>query len=140
LVQGLNRQIRRMCEYFEYEVTKLERVRIMNINLKGIPTGEWRPLQPHEMAEIMTAIANSSSTAEASTSKKQTNKPSENTKKPVQGQRPTSQRSTAAKQMDRSTNPNPKSKALRGTASGVNDKKYGVKGSSNFAKNRPTKR
>ncbi len=36
LVQGLNRQIRRMCEHFGYEVTKLERVRIMNINLKGL--------------------------------------------------------------------------------------------------------
>lgn len=39
LVQGLNRQIRRMCEHFGYEVTKLERVRIMNISLKGIPLG-----------------------------------------------------------------------------------------------------
>lgn len=140
LVQGLNRQIRRMCEYFEYEVTKLERVRIMNINLKGIPTGEWRPLQPHEMDEIMTAIANSTSTEEASITKKQANKPAENTKKPLQGQRPTAQRSTAAKQMDRSTNPNPKSKALRGTSSSVSDKKYGAKGTSSFGKSRPTKR
>ncbi|MFZ4725577.1 MAG: 23S rRNA pseudouridine(2604) synthase RluF, partial [Paludibacter sp.] len=39
LIQGLNRQIRRMCEYFEYEVVKLERIRIMNIRLKGIPLG-----------------------------------------------------------------------------------------------------
>mgnify|MGYP001809576187 FL=1 len=39
LIQGLNRQIRRMCEYFGYEVTKLERVRIMNIILKGLPLG-----------------------------------------------------------------------------------------------------
>lgn len=37
LVQGLNRQIRRMCKHFGYEVTKLERTRIMNVNLKGIP-------------------------------------------------------------------------------------------------------
>ena len=66
LVQGLNRQIRRMCEYFEYEVTKLERVRIMNINLKGIPTGEWRELTAHELGEIQTMIADSSSTEEAS--------------------------------------------------------------------------
>lgn len=140
LVQGLNRQIRRMCEYFEYEVTKLERVRIMNINLKGIPTGEWRPLQPHEMDEIMTAIANSTSTEEASVTKKQANKTTENNKKPLQGQRPAAQRSTAAKQMDRSTNPNPKSKALRGSSNVVSEKKYGAKSSGNFSKNRATKR
>jgi 23S rRNA pseudouridine2604 synthase len=48
LVQGLNRQIRRMCEYFGYEVTKLERVRIMNINLKGLPVGDWRDLTDSE--------------------------------------------------------------------------------------------
>lgn len=39
LVQGLNRQIRRMCEYFGYEVTKLERTRIMNVSLIGLPLG-----------------------------------------------------------------------------------------------------
>ncbi|NID08647.1 23S rRNA pseudouridine(2604) synthase RluF [Fibrivirga algicola] len=48
LVQGLNRQIRRMCEHFGYEVTKLERVRIMNINLKGLPVGDWRDLTDSE--------------------------------------------------------------------------------------------
>lgn len=61
LVQGLNRQIRRMCEYFGYEVTKLERVRIMNISLKGLPTGDWRDLTPAEMSEIYALTANSSS-------------------------------------------------------------------------------
>ncbi len=48
LIQGLNRQIRRMCEHFGYEVTKLERVRIMNINLKGLPVGDWRDLTDSE--------------------------------------------------------------------------------------------
>lgn len=38
-VQGLNRQIRRMCEHFGYEVKKLERTRIMNVSLSGIPLG-----------------------------------------------------------------------------------------------------
>ncbi|MFZ4457079.1 MAG: 23S rRNA pseudouridine(2604) synthase RluF [Bacteroidales bacterium] len=66
LIQGLNRQIRRMCEYFEYEVVKLERVRIMDITLKGIPLGEWRELSAEEMANIYKAIENSSSTEEAS--------------------------------------------------------------------------
>jgi 23S rRNA pseudouridine2604 synthase len=66
LVQGLNRQIRRMCEHFDYEVIKLERIRIMNITLKGLPIGEWRQLQPNELTEIMSAIEHSTSTEEGS--------------------------------------------------------------------------
>jgi 23S rRNA pseudouridine2604 synthase len=61
LIQGLNRQIRRMCEYFGYEVSKLERVRIMNITLKGLALGDWRDLSPEEMSTIYEAIAHSSS-------------------------------------------------------------------------------
>lgn len=60
LVQGLNRQIRRMCEYFGYEVEKLERVRIMNISVKGIGIGDWRFLNEQEMKNLKTAIADSS--------------------------------------------------------------------------------
>jgi 23S rRNA pseudouridine2604 synthase len=52
LIQGLNRQIRRMCEHFGFEVLKLERVRIMNLNLKGIPVGEYRELKKHELEEL----------------------------------------------------------------------------------------
>ncbi|MEJ7671460.1 MAG: hypothetical protein WKF59_01755 [Chitinophagaceae bacterium] len=44
LTQGLNRQIRRMCESLQYQVTRLVRVRIMNITLSGIETGRWRYL------------------------------------------------------------------------------------------------
>lgn len=61
LVQGLNRQIRRMCEYFGYGVIKLERIRIMNISLKGIPLGAWRDISPKEMEVILKLIENSSS-------------------------------------------------------------------------------
>jgi 23S rRNA pseudouridine2604 synthase len=61
LIQGLNRQIRRMCEYFGYEVTKLERIRIMNISLKGLPLGEWREILPNEMEVILKLIGKSSS-------------------------------------------------------------------------------
>lgn len=61
LVQGLNRQIRRMCEHFGYEVTKLERVRIMKISLKGLPIGEWRDLNSTEMDIIYSMIEDSSS-------------------------------------------------------------------------------
>ena len=125
LVQGLNRQIRRMCEYFEYEVAKLERVRIMNIHLKGIPTGEWRPLNAVEMAEIMAAIANSTSTAEPSKTKEQGPKTKDSKpKNPSVGSARPAQRSAAAKQMDRATNPNPKSKSLRGQANATTDKQH----------------
>ena len=61
LVQGLNRQIRRMTKHFGFEVTKLERVRIMNINLKGLPLGEWRDLTHDELIELFKLIENSSS-------------------------------------------------------------------------------
>lgn len=59
LVQGLNRQIRRMCEYFGYEVVKLERVRIMNITLKGLPVGDWRQLTDQELEEIYKQVEDS---------------------------------------------------------------------------------
>jgi 23S rRNA pseudouridine2604 synthase len=61
LIQGKNRQIRRMCEHFNYEVTKLERVRIMNITLKGLPLGDWRELTEEETATILKSMENSSS-------------------------------------------------------------------------------
>lgn len=63
LVQGLNRQIRRMCEYFGYEVVKLERTRIMNVNLKGLPVGEWRDLTQKELSVLLKAVEDSSSEA-----------------------------------------------------------------------------
>jgi 23S rRNA pseudouridine2604 synthase len=66
LTQGLNRQIRRMCEALNYEVEKLKRVRIMNVTLAGLRTGEWRYLTPEEMNVINKAIADSSKTEEAS--------------------------------------------------------------------------
>lgn len=61
LVQGLNRQIRRMAEHFGFEVTKLERVRIMNIQLKGLPIGDWRDLTEKEIDGIFNLIERSSS-------------------------------------------------------------------------------
>jgi 23S rRNA pseudouridine2604 synthase len=66
LTQGLNRQIRRMCDYLNYEVTSLKRTRIMNVNLEGIKVGEWRELSEKEMLEINNMISNSSKTEEAS--------------------------------------------------------------------------
>jgi 23S rRNA pseudouridine2604 synthase len=66
LTQGLNRQIRRMCEYLGYEVTKLKRTRIMNVTLDNIPVGKWRYLTKAEMAAIDKMVAGSSKTMEAS--------------------------------------------------------------------------
>lgn len=52
LTQGLNRQIRRMCEYFGYRVRTLKRIRIMNIFLGDLPEGEWRYLTAGELREL----------------------------------------------------------------------------------------
>jgi 23S rRNA pseudouridine2604 synthase len=60
LIQGLNRQIRRMCEHFGYEVIKLERIRIMNIGLKGLPIGDWRDLTESEMKTMYSMLEKSS--------------------------------------------------------------------------------
>lgn len=66
LTQGLNRQIRRMCEYLDYEVTKLKRERIMNVSLGKLKAGDWRELTSDEMKEINNMISSSSKTEEAS--------------------------------------------------------------------------
>ncbi|WP_340199220.1 23S rRNA pseudouridine(2604) synthase RluF [Ascidiimonas sp. W6] len=61
LTQGLNRQIRRMCEYFNYEVLSLKRTRIMNVKL-DVPTGQWRDLTDKELEEINRLVASSTKT------------------------------------------------------------------------------
>ena len=50
LTQGLNRQIRRMCEHFDYRVRRLQRVRIMHVHLGTLPIGQWRELTAAELA------------------------------------------------------------------------------------------
>ncbi len=62
LTQGLNRQIRRMCEYFGYRVVHLQRVRIMNIRLGHLKTGDYRKLTPQELSELQSLIRKSSNT------------------------------------------------------------------------------
>jgi 23S rRNA pseudouridine2604 synthase len=66
LTQGLNRQIRRMCEVLGYHVIKLKRIRIMNINLDGLTSGQWRYLTPLEIEHINNLVADSVKTEEAS--------------------------------------------------------------------------
>lgn len=74
LTQGLNRQIRRMCEYLGYNVIKLKRTRIMNITLDGIALGKWRYLTPKELSVIHDMVKDSDKTETASISANSTKK------------------------------------------------------------------
>ena len=69
LNQGLNRQIRRMCSFLDYEVVKLKRIRIMNISLGDLPIGTWREFTADELAEINRLVQHSGKTADVSNSK-----------------------------------------------------------------------
>jgi 23S rRNA pseudouridine2604 synthase len=53
LTQGLNRQIRRMCSVFGYDVRRLQRVRIINLQLAGLKLGRWRELSPEELRGLL---------------------------------------------------------------------------------------
>ena len=66
LTQGLNRQIRRMCDYLGYKVYRLKRLRIMNVTLDGIAPGKWRDLTSEELKEINEMVSKSVKTEEAS--------------------------------------------------------------------------
>ncbi|MBZ9684921.1 23S rRNA pseudouridine(2604) synthase RluF [Clostridium estertheticum] len=66
LTEGLNRQIRRMCECLGYEVVKLERLRIMNVSIDRLPIGKWRYLTPNELLGINDLISDSIKTENAS--------------------------------------------------------------------------
>ena len=57
LTQGINRQIRRMCSYFGYNVIKLKRIRIMNIKLDNLKIGQWRMVSTHELKELKRLIS-----------------------------------------------------------------------------------
>lgn len=61
LTQGLNRQIRRMCEYLGYEVKKLKRIRVLNIHL-DLPVGKWRDLTKEELETLLSIVEDSSKT------------------------------------------------------------------------------
>ncbi|MBC7983448.1 MAG: 23S rRNA pseudouridine(2604) synthase RluF [Candidatus Obscuribacterales bacterium] len=57
LTQGLNRQIRRMCSAFGYRVRRLQRIRIMHINLDKLPSGQWRDLTEQEVTTLLSQCA-----------------------------------------------------------------------------------
>src|SRR5690606_28271598 len=79
LTQGLNRQIRRMCEYFDYTVVALKRIRIINISL-DVPVGKYREITKAEMNELNRLIGDSTKTEEGSFPKSTVNKKPEPTK------------------------------------------------------------
>ncbi|MBU3145934.1 23S rRNA pseudouridine(2604) synthase RluF [Clostridium sp. CF012] len=66
LTEGLNRQIRRMCEYLGYEVVRLERLRIMNVSIDKLPIGKWRYLTQNELLGINDLISDSTKTENSS--------------------------------------------------------------------------
>lgn len=74
LVQGLNRQIRRMCEYFNYEVTRLERTQIMNIKLGKLGQGNMRNLTLQELEGLFDMLDKSESQSEVSPTKTRSGK------------------------------------------------------------------
>lgn len=109
LVQGLNRQIRRMCEHFGYEVTKLERTRIMNVGLSGLPLGEWRDLTDDELIDLFKLIENSSSEAKPKAKAKPKPKTSD-IKRPVVKMEKSEEKSRPASNGKRFTQPGRKKK------------------------------
>ncbi len=64
LTQGLNRQIRRMCEVLGYRVTSLKRIRIMHITVNGLAPGKWRYFTPAEISAVNEMLQHSSKTAD----------------------------------------------------------------------------
>ena len=95
LIQGMNRQIRRMCEAFGYEVVQLERIRVMNISIKSLGVGEWRELTEKELKVLFEMIEHSSSTDDGSvprrrktvsTAEQWADRPSRKTARPITGQ------------------------------------------------------
>ncbi|UZE95408.1 23S rRNA pseudouridine(2604) synthase RluF [Alkalimarinus alittae] len=131
LTQGLNRQIRRMCEYLGYEVTKLKRTRIMSVHLGNLKVGQWRNLTDEEMAEINQAVASSNKTPSVSnttelqseTASNQPTKPKKDdgkrnprsTRSESKTAKPRSKKSTAKPRVSNGrSKPKPNSKQVRG--------------------------
>lgn len=110
LVQGLNRQIRRMCEHFGYEVTKLERTRIMNVSLSGLPLGEWRDLTDDELIELFKSIEDSSSEAKPTKKTKPKAKPAAAKSAPAKGPKTAAKGAGDAASRKRFTQPGRKKK------------------------------
>ncbi|MBO9633282.1 MAG: 23S rRNA pseudouridine(2604) synthase RluF [Chitinophagaceae bacterium] len=108
LTQGLNRQIRRMCEYLGYAVVGLQRVRIMNIRLDKLPLGKWRYLSEAEMSVLMENIAGSNKEHNEKRSAPARKKPVVQSQAPVHTKKEQGPKDKAP--AGKHTSPNPSSK------------------------------
>jgi 23S rRNA pseudouridine2604 synthase len=138
LVQGLNRQIRRMCEHFGYQVTKLERTKIMNITLKGLGVGEWRNLTGTELSELEQLISGSSSEVKQgkNNSRKKPNTTPKKTNSKFKTTRPESSGKSATKPAKSRTKPS----GGRNKATNKKSKSAGSHGKPRHSKNQITRR
>jgi len=107
LTQGLNRQIRRMCEYLGYDVTALKRIRIINISL-DVPVGRYRELTVAEIDELNQLIEPSSKTEEASLPKEEPVQRISAARRPANPNRPQSRNNGPAMPFDPKRRPRPK--------------------------------
>ena len=111
LTQGLNRQIRRMCQILGYRVLRLKRVKVLNISLGNLEPGRWRHLTPEEAREMHALLAVSSGTEEASNEKKAVRVKSGGNRKalpPNRGQKPREE--NKENKIKKSTSPRPAKK------------------------------
>jgi 23S rRNA pseudouridine2604 synthase len=122
LIQGLNRQIRRMCEHFGYEVTRLERIRIMNVSLKNLGIGTWRDLTKVEREGIQEMIGHSSMAPEK--------------KKSTSAAKPSEKRKSSTSEKSRPS-ANAKEKNIRGRKSTTSTSNSGSTSSSGKKRNNP---
>ncbi|MCC9169057.1 23S rRNA pseudouridine(2604) synthase RluF [Pontibacter harenae] len=145
LTQGMNRQIRRMCEALDYEVQTLQRTRIMHLSLAKLPLGQWRNMTDAEVAELLRLVADSTKTEEGSVSKKQTisttpakkdkPKPKDNFSSPAKaaranGARKAGSKSAAGTKSSKPGSSKPSARGSRGTAKGAARGNAGNKGKS----------
>ena len=115
LVQGLNRQIRRMCEYFGYEVTQLVRTRIMNVSLKGLALGDWRDLTPKEIDTIIALTE----TSDVAPEKKKPARPNYNgSGNSAKGKKPTAKRASPGANAGDKARKDPGATKAKGAVSG----------------------
>ncbi|WP_105214132.1 23S rRNA pseudouridine(2604) synthase RluF [Pseudoalteromonas sp. T1lg22] len=121
LTQGLNRQIRRMCEYLGYEVTKLKRTRIMNVTLSGLKPGQWRHLSESEMATINALIADSGKTEEHSLHASSVQQQPKQEVRAESGQRPARQRQEQRREGEKA----PRAKSSHDTKPGGKNRSQG---------------
>ena len=124
LTQGLNRQIRRMCDYLGYDVVTLKRLRIMNIELGKLRPGQWRNLTKDELSELSDAIASSQNEANKPAKKTRTAAAAKNRSSRAPAGSPSSD-TPRGKTATKSRHPKQANDSERGSSRGENKGKRG---------------